>query len=101
MPDSSVLYRRVLAWIEALGVTPHRTAAPALAVLLVAVLRAQSLQPTRLLRALLSSPAVPAAQRYRRLRRLLDSPWLSPAWLTAVLVRGALSLFPGEAPVLA
>ena len=36
----------------------------------------------RLLRALLSPLAVPARQRYKRLQRLLDSPWLTPTWLT-------------------
>jgi hypothetical protein len=100
MLDSSALYRCLLTWIEALGVVPHRTGRAALAHLLTALLCAQSLQPTRLMRALLSAPGVPAAQRYRRVRRLLDAPWLSPAWLTAALVRGALALFPQPAPVL-
>jgi hypothetical protein len=95
------LYPLLEAWLEALGVAPHRTGRAALAYLLTALLVAQSLQPTRLLRALLSPLAVPARQRYTRLQRLLASPWLTPAWLTPHLVRGALALQPGETPTLA
>jgi hypothetical protein len=44
------------------------------------------------MRALVSPSAVPARQRYRRLGRLLDRQWLSPAWLTPALVRAAVAL---------
>jgi hypothetical protein len=47
------------------------------------------------MRALVSPRAVPARQRYTRLGRLLDSPWLSPAWLTPALVRAAVALVLG------
>jgi len=95
------LYPLLEGWLAALGVAPHRTGRAALAHLLTALLVAQSLQPTRLLRALLSPLAVPARQRYTRLQRLLASPWLTPAWLTPQLVRGALALQSREAATLA
>lgn len=101
MPCSRSLYPLVERWLDALAVAPHRTGRAALAHLLTALLVAQSLQPTRLLRALLSPLAVPARQRYRRLARLLDSPWLTPAWLTPPLVRGALALQPAAAATIA
>src|SRR5438067_10133110 len=97
MPCSRSLYPLLEAWLAALGVAPHRTGRRALAHLLTALLMAQSLQPTRLMRALLSPLAVPARQRYTRLHRLLASPWLTPAWLTPFLVRGVLALQPDRA----
>jgi len=86
------LYSLVLLWMQALGCCPHRTGQHALASLVTALLTAQSLQRTALMRALVSPRTVPARQRYRRLGRLLDSPWLSPAWLTPALVRAAVAL---------
>jgi hypothetical protein len=65
-----------------------------------ALLVAQSLRPTPLARALLSAPAVLAAQRYRRLRRLLASPALTPARLTPALVRATLAVYQPREPVL-
>ena len=88
------LYPVILAWLNALEVGRHRTGRAALAALVTAVLVAQSLRPTALMRALLSPRPVPARQRYKRLARLLGSPWLTPAWLTPVLVRAALSEVP-------
>jgi hypothetical protein len=69
--------------------------------LLSAVLVSQSLRPAALVRTLLSPPAVPARQRFKRLARLLDMPWLSPAHVTAALVPAALALYPDPAPLLA
>jgi hypothetical protein len=95
------LYPLLEQWLDALGLAPHRTGRRALAYLLTALLSAQSLQPTRLMRALLSPLAVPARQRYTRVQRLLASSWLSPAWLTPYLVRGALALQPDPARTVA
>jgi hypothetical protein len=96
LPDQ--LYPLVLAWLQALAVCPHRTGRAALAHLVTALLSAQSLRRTAVMRALLSPQPVPARQRYQRLARLLDSPWLSPAWLTPGLVRAALALVAPDAP---
>ena len=101
MPCSAQLYPVVLTWLQAVGLTPHRTSQRAVAALTTALLLGQSLHPAALLRALPSSPAVPARQRYKRLARLLDSPALTPAVTTAALVRGSLRLFPPQAPTLA
>jgi hypothetical protein len=90
------LYSLVRWWVEALRCCPHRTGQQALATLVTALLTAQSLQRTALMRALVSPNAVPARQRYRRLGRLLDSGWLSPAWLTPALVRAAVALAVGD-----
>jgi hypothetical protein len=100
MPCSAQVYPLLLAWLQALRLTPHRTSVQALARLLTALLVAQSLRPSALLRALPSSPAVPARQRYRRLTRLLDSPALAPAAATAALVHGCLALYRPAAPTL-
>src|SRR5579863_4336492 len=100
MPCSPQVYPFVLAFLQALGLTRHRTSLLALARLVSALLVGQSLRPASLLRGLLSSPAVPAAQRYRRLRRLLDSPALTPAATSAALVRGSLALYQPARPTL-
>jgi hypothetical protein len=95
MLSPTELYPLVVLWVQALGCCPHRTGQRALASLVTALLTAQSLQRTALMRALVSPRAVPARQRYTRLGRLLDSPWLSPAWLTPALVRAAVALVLG------
>jgi hypothetical protein len=101
MPCSRSLYPLVLRWVKALGVASHATGAEALATLLSAVLVSQSLRPAALVRTLLSPPAVPARQRYKRVARLLDMPWLTPAHVTAALVPAALALYAEEPPLLA
>src|SRR5579862_4079867 len=100
MPCSPQVYPFVLSWLQALRLTRHRTSLGAVARLVTALLVGQSLRPSALLRALLSSPAVPARQRYRRLARLLDSPALTPAATSAALVRGALALHQPVHPTL-
>src|SRR4051812_15133772 len=100
MPCSAPLHPRVLRVLQTLGLSSHRTSTLAVARLVTALLVAQSLRPTPLMRGLLSAPAVLAAQRYRRLRRLLDSPALTPARLTPALVRATLALYQPPAPVL-
>src|ERR1700674_1117461 len=86
------LYPAVLGFLQALEWIPHGTARAAVAHLLTSLLIAQSLHPADLMRASLSSPSVPARQRYRRLTRAWTRPWLSSAVLTPVLVRAALVL---------
>jgi hypothetical protein len=100
MPCSPQVYPLVRAWLQGLGVTVHTTSVPALARLVTALLVGQSLRPATLLRALLSAPAVPARQRYKRLARLLDSPALTPAASTAALVQGSLALYQPAQPTL-
>lgn len=100
MPCSTALYPLILCLLQTLHVTTHRTSTRAIAQLVSALLVAQSLRPTPLARVLTSAPAVLAAQRYRRLRRLLDSPALTPARLTPALVRATLALSQPQAPVL-
>jgi hypothetical protein len=90
----------VRAWIEALDLAPHPTGAAALAVQVTALLAAQSLRPAPRSRVLLSSPAVPARQRFKRLARGLDVPWLTPAYVTAAVVPAVVALYPAEQPVL-
>ncbi len=92
MLSPTTLYPLVLLWVQALRCCPHRTGQRALASLVTALLTAQSLHRTALMRALVSPAAVPARQRYRRLGRLLDSRWLSPAWLSPALVRAAVAV---------
>jgi hypothetical protein len=92
MLPPAALYPLVSAWLQALGCCPQQTGRVAVTHLVTALLTAQSLQRTALMRALWSPRPVPARQRYKRLERLLDSPWLSPAWLTPGLVRAALAL---------
>jgi hypothetical protein len=86
------LYPLLLLWLQSLGAIPHATARAAVAELVTALLVQHSLVPTALMRALLSSPATPARQRYRRLARAWQRPWLAPAALVPALVRGALAL---------
>lgn len=97
MPSSAELYPLVLLWLQALDVTAQRTARPALAHLLTALRVGQSLRSTALMRALLSPCPVPARPRYKRVARAWTRRWLSPAWLTPCVVRGALALV-GPAP---
>lgn len=92
MPSPLELYPLVVVWLQALGVTVHPTALVALAQLVTALLAHQSLRPSALMRALLSPMDVPAAQRYRRVRRSWERPWLTSAWLTPYLVRAVLAL---------
>src|ERR1700674_597173 len=86
------LYSAVVTLVQALDWIPHGTARAAVAHLLTRLLVAQSLHPADLMRASLSSPSVPARQRYRGLTRAWTRPWLSSAVLTPVLVRAALTL---------
>src|SRR5919197_752649 len=98
MPAPSEVYA-LLVWLEALGAAPHRTAVAALAHLVAALLAGQDLRAAGLMRALLSPPAVPARQRYKRVARAWGRPWLAPGWLTPRLVRAALALVaPDPAP---
>lgn len=93
MLPASQLYSLILRWLHALGAIPHATAREALADLLTAVLLAQSLRPTPLMRAQLSPlHAVPARQAYKRVARAWSRPWLTPTMLTPHLVPGALAL---------
>jgi hypothetical protein len=91
------LYPLVLSWIAALGGPVQPAATRALANLVVALLTAQSLRPSAVMRALLSPSPVPARQRYKRRTRALDRPWLTSAWLTPRLVRAVLVLLPAAA----
>jgi len=67
-----------------------------LAQLMGALLHGQSPTPSALMRALLSPTPVPARQRYKRVARALDRPWLTSAWLTPRLVRAVRALLPSE-----
>jgi hypothetical protein len=88
------LYPLVQAWLQALELPCPPLALTALAHLVLALLTAQSLRPSALMRALLSPVPVPARQRYKRVARFWDRPWLTPAWLTPCLVRAVLALVP-------
>lgn len=102
MLASSAVYPIVLAWLDSLGDITHTAARQSVAQLLTALLQSQSLRATALMRALASAPTVPARQRYKRVARVLRRPWLTPARLTPLLVRGALRLArPVGAPTLA
>lgn len=92
MPSPVELYPLVVLWLQAMGVVPHASGLVAVADVLTALLTTQSLRSATLMRALLSDAGVPAAQRYKRLARLWQRPWLSPAWLTPSLVRTVLAL---------
>jgi hypothetical protein len=92
MPGPSELYPVVRSWLYALAPGGHQTALAALAHLVCALLVAQSLRPSALMRTLASPPTVPARQRYKRVRRFWTRPWLAPAWLTPRLVPAALQL---------
>jgi hypothetical protein len=97
MLSPTELYPLVLTWLQTLAPTAHRTALPALAQLVTALLLGQSLRPSALMRALLSPQTVPARQRYKRVRRAWTRRWLSPAWLAPHLVRAARALAPADA----
>jgi hypothetical protein len=97
MLSPAELYPLVLAWLQALGITAHSAARAALAHLVTALLVGQSLRSSALMRALLSPTPVPARQRYKRLARAWARRWLSSAWLTPRLVRGALALVAPDA----
>jgi len=87
----------VLTWVQALAVCSHPAALVSLAQLVAALLHAQSLKPSALMRALPSPKTpVPARQRYKRVARVLDRPWLAPARLTPLLVRAVLATLPPE-----
>ncbi len=92
MPAPDPLYPAVLALLQGVGVAPNATAAASLAQLVLALLRAQSVRPADLMRAVSSRPGVPARQRYKRVARALGRPWLSPAALVPSLLRAALAL---------
>ncbi len=92
MRSPQAVYPLVLA----LDVCPHPTALSALTQLVVALLHGQSLRPSALMRALMSPTPVPARQRYKRVARALDRPWLTSAWLTPRLVRAVRALAPPE-----
>lgn len=94
MLSPTQLYPLVEAWLVALGVAPHRAARAALATLVTALLTAQSLRPAALMRALCSPQPVPARQRYKRVARAFERPWLTSAHLTPLLVRAAVALAP-------
>ncbi len=96
MPSPAELYPLILAWLQALDLARHPLAVSSLAQLVSAPLVGQSLRPSALMRALVSPGAVPARQRYKRVRRLLGRRWLAPAWLTPRLVRAVLALVPPE-----
>ena len=91
------VYPLVRAWLQALEVCNHPVALRALSHLVTALLTSQSLRPSAVMRALLSPCPVPARQRYKRVARFWDRPWLTPGWLTPRLVHGALALVPPEA----
>ena len=86
------LYPLILNWTIALGRGGHSTATSSLAHLVTALLVGQSLRPSALMRALLSPNSAPARQRYKRVARSWHRRWLSPEWLTPLLVRAALAL---------
>jgi hypothetical protein len=102
MLSPTQVYALVLSWLEALGAVPHTTGRRAIAARLTALLVGQSLAPAALMRALWSPSLCSARQRYQRVARTWQSPWLCPAWLTPVLVRAALRLAaPQGEPLLA
>jgi len=92
------VYPLVLSWLHALDVCPHPTALSALTQLVVALLHGQSLRPSALIRALMSPTPVPARQRYKRVARALDRPWLTSAWLTPTTMAAIVSRLEAGAP---
>jgi hypothetical protein len=96
MLSAPALYALVLPWVLALGITPPTQPAAACAVAqrVTALLLAQSLRPSALMRALVSSPGVPARQRYKRVARAWTRRWLSSAVLGPALVQAVLRLVP-------
>jgi hypothetical protein len=101
MPSPEAVYPVVQQWIAALVGPGHPAAQAALAHLVTALLGAQRLTATALMRALLSPPTVPARQRQKRIARALARPWLTPGFLTPRLVRAVLALVPEPTPHLA
>jgi hypothetical protein len=98
MPTPDALYPLLLPWLHALGGPSHATARLALAHLVTALLLGQSLRPSALMRALWSPTPVPARQRYQRVARAWDRPWLTSAGLTPLLVRAARALVAPDGP---
>jgi hypothetical protein len=96
MRSTSRLYPVVDQWLHALAPGWHTSARHAVAHVLTALLVAQSLHPADLVRALDCLPAVPARQRFKRLARSWDRPWLAPTWLIPRLVRATLALVPPD-----
>ena len=96
MLSPDVVYPAVLTWLEVVGGPSHRAARQAVAHLVAALMLAQSLHSADLQRVLSGPRTVPARQRFKRLARVLDRPWLTPARLTPLLVRAALCLVPPE-----
>jgi hypothetical protein len=94
MLSPPALYPLVQTWLQALELPCPPLALTALAHLVLALLTAQSLRPSALMRALLSPCPVPARQRYKRVVRFWKRPWLTPAWLTPHMVRAVLALVP-------
>jgi hypothetical protein len=86
----------VQTWLQALELSCPPVALNALTDLVLALLTAQSLRPSALMRALLSPHAVPARQCYKRGARFWERPWLTPAWLTRHVVRTVLALVPPD-----
>jgi hypothetical protein len=96
MLSSHALYPLVQTWLQALELPCPPLALSALAHRVLALLAAQGLRPSALMRALLSPHAVPARQRYKRVARFWERPWLTPAWLTPHVVRAVLALVPPD-----
>jgi len=98
MLPPETLYEVLLRWVEALGLTMHASARPALAGLLSAVLIGQSLRPAALMRALWSPTPLPARARYARVAYAWRRPWLTPQVLLGPLVRAAIAWVPPDPP---
>jgi hypothetical protein len=98
MPLPARVYPLLIAWLQAMGVAPHEGARAALAALVAALLVCQSLRSAELMRTLASPEPVPARQRYKRLARHWERPWLTSAGLTPGLVRAAAALVAPDPP---
>jgi hypothetical protein len=96
MLSPHAFYPLVQTWLRALGLPCPPLALSALAHLVLALLAAQSLRPSALMRVLLSPHAVLARQRYKRVAHFCERPWLTPAWLTSHVVRAVLALVPPD-----
>jgi Transposase DDE domain len=94
MLSPQAVYPVMLEWLQELDLSARPAAVEAVAQLVGALLCAQSLRPSALMRALLSPMAVPARQRYKRVARAWDRPWLTSGWLTPRLVRAVVALLP-------
>lgn len=95
------LYPVVQVWLQGVGAVSHAAGLGSVAQLVTALVIGQSLRPARLARTIMSTPGVPARQRYKRVRRVLTRGWLSSEALTPWLVRSALALVPDATPHLA